>query len=143
MGARSIIRVGMVVGLLLAGCREKEHQRPAPLVYEGKPLDYWMEQLKSPDADTRVTACSALRLMPGKPVAAVPALIEALKDKVPLVRSTAIAALAHVGPQAKDAVPALTALLDDEEWSVRDVAKTALAIIEGNAPPEKPHHRHG
>jgi hypothetical protein len=61
--------------------------------------------------------------------AAVPSLIQALKNRDPDVRKEAALVLARIGPDAFQAVPDLTALLDDENEEVRKAAARALGQI--------------
>jgi HEAT repeat protein len=65
--------------------------------------------------------------------AAVPALIELLRDQYDDIRRNAIEALGRIGPEAKTAVPALRAALQDEEASVRQKAAQALKLITGES----------
>ncbi len=61
--------------------------------------------------------------------AAVPALIEALKDKNEDVRSGAAIALREIGTEAKTAVPKLTEVLKDNNENVRSGAASTLLTI--------------
>jgi hypothetical protein len=61
--------------------------------------------------------------------AAVPSLVQALKNRDPDVRKEAALVLARIGPDAFQAVPDLTALLDDENEEVRKAAARALGQI--------------
>ena len=61
--------------------------------------------------------------------AAVPGLIEALKNKNSEVRKSAAHALQYIGAEAKDAIPALAELLKDQDSSVRSSATYALESI--------------
>ena len=74
----------------------------------------------------RETAADALwRIGP----AAVPALIDSLKDPDGYVRFLAARSLAHLGSDAEAAVPALIVALDDPEELVRRQAARALGQI--------------
>jgi HEAT repeat protein len=61
--------------------------------------------------------------------AAVPALIEALKDRDGYVRRNAAGALGIIGRDAKAAVPALNEALNDKNRDVRESAAWALEEI--------------
>lgn len=61
--------------------------------------------------------------------AAIPALIDALKDPNAEVRDRAAQALARMGPPARQAVPQLIAALQDPDWKVRRSAARALGQI--------------
>ncbi len=84
--------------------------------------------LNDPDPYVRVEAANALKSI--DPVAAMPALINALKDSYGLVRALSAIALARYGPAAKPAVPALIALLNDADPGVRVEAASALKAID-------------
>jgi HEAT repeat protein len=74
----------------------------------------------------RETAADALARI-GPP--ALPALIDALRDRNPDVRNRAAQALARMGPPAKPAVPELIVALHDSDWQVRRSAARALGQI--------------
>ena len=61
--------------------------------------------------------------------AAIPSLIDRLKDEEWQVRKAAAIALTSMGTEAKPAVHSLITALDDEEWHVRKPAAQALAAI--------------
>jgi len=60
---------------------------------------------------------------------AIPAIIEALKDKDWDVRTSAASALGGIGPDARAAVPVLIEALKDEHFYVRSSAAHALGGI--------------
>jgi HEAT repeats len=64
--------------------------------------------------------------------AAVPTLVELLKDPSPFVRRTAARALAGIGRPAQAAVPALNEALQDDDEQTRNLARVALRAIEAN-----------
>ncbi|MBX7168553.1 MAG: HEAT repeat domain-containing protein [Pirellulales bacterium] len=61
--------------------------------------------------------------------AAIPALLEALRDPDPLVRAEAVRALARMGPEAEPALDALIAALQDGDKGVRRAAAGAIGQI--------------
>ena len=61
--------------------------------------------------------------------AAIPALIEAVKDRDAKVRGEAILALLRIGPEAKEAIPTLAEAQKDKDPQVRSYAAKALAKI--------------
>ena len=63
-------------------------------------------------------------------IAAVPELLECLRDAQPRVRASAAIALGFVGPKAKAAVPALAELLTDHAPEVRQAAALSLGEID-------------
>src|SRR5205823_4902352 len=98
---------------------------------EGKSLSEWVKLLKGGDFGERQKAALALGKMGPKAKAAVPALIDALKDKKDRVRRFSAKALGDVGPEAKAAVPALIEALRDDQ--VRAMAGYALKRIDPEA----------
>lgn len=60
---------------------------------------------------------------------AIPALLEALGHKEPLVRAGAAKALGWMGSQAHETIPNLKPLLNDSDSHVREQAAEALALI--------------
>ena len=59
----------------------------------------------------------------------MPALVNALTDKSPVVRGAAIVALGKIGAKAKAAIPALTAIQDAQ---LQPLATNAVKEISGN-----------
>jgi HEAT repeat protein len=104
--------------------------------YQGKPLSTWLKQLRSDRSKERADAAVALDESIGpKGKAAVPSLIEALKDKEVAVTSRAASALGKVGPAARAAAPALIAALKDrhKDFITRANAARALGKIGAEA----------
>ena len=111
--------------------------KPAPSaepVWDGRPLDSWIEDLAGLAPITRSNAAFAITEIAidvtGPAAApAVPALIEALKDPYAAVRYRVAFALGAIGPAASAAIPALTEALDDNNDDVAFIAKKALKKI--------------
>jgi hypothetical protein len=80
--------------------------------------------VKDEDRDVLEAATEALREIKGR--RAVPALIDALKDKVQYVRWVAAEALGEI--KDRRAVPALTQALKDKDEYVRQAAAEALKM---------------
>jgi HEAT repeat protein len=97
-------------------------------VYQGKPLDELINELRQSQMERREAALKILKKEIGpEGRAAVPALIQALNDPNAGMRDLAINCLASVGPAAKEAVPALIALvLKDDNWACRGNGAYAL-----------------
>jgi HEAT repeat protein len=93
-----------------------------------------IENLKSPDAETRIKAARGLADRKADAATVVPALTEALKDEHTDVRRCAAIGLGSFGPDARDAIPALQVAARDREPSVRRAVNTALRNID---PPAK------
>ena len=100
---------------------------------DDRPIPALAEQLKSHDASERLKAARSLcRIAPESPEteAALPVLIELLKDShMPVWYGTAFV-LGNLGPRAKSAVPTLTRLLDDPQ------RRMTAAMTLGNVGPE-------
>jgi HEAT repeat protein len=97
----------------------------------GKSIDYWKEQMKSPDSAFRLRAIHALRERGTEP-AVVQVLAEAVKDEDTFVRRDAARALGNAR-SATEAVSRLEALLNDKEPSVRKAAADSIKKINANA----------
>ncbi len=78
----------------------------------------------------RSEAAEALGKMGKDAQAAIPALIDALRDKDNFVRERAIESLGMMGPAAKEAVPALQQALKDPYKPARKAASKALERIQ-------------
>ena len=68
---------------------------------------------QDPSTEVRAKAASSLALLAAKATAAVPALIDALDDREPIVHHAAMHALAAIGPTAKPALPRLIAMVEN------------------------------
>jgi HEAT repeat protein len=87
------------------------------------------QDLKSPDTDKKVNACTELAKAGPQAASVVPDLIPLLKDKDPLVRSLAAYALGQIGPAASAALPALREAMSDSDPQVPRSAMNALRSI--------------
>src|SRR5262245_27416334 len=115
-----------VILLMAVGCSGRE----GPVQSHGKPVAYWIDELKSAEPKARVAAVKALGHAGKADPAALPAVIEALRDRTASVRAAAALVLIQVGPDAADAVPALTELRQDRDAQVRSYAARALERIQ-------------
>jgi HEAT repeat protein len=108
-----------------------------PAVFAGcnsRKVDYSVSSLRKTlredtDPNMRYYAAQSLGSFGPEAKAAVPDLIEALKDENRTVRMGAGYALAEIGPAAAAAVPALQEAARDPEKEVRDAAEYALKKI--------------
>src|SRR5690349_17701539 len=91
--------------------------------YRGKPAAYWREALKDPGAPPFRKAVGILRQ--DEP-AAVPLLIELLKDENGIVRTEAAEGLVRIKPGADVALRPLMEALHDREAPVAKLAAQAL-----------------
>ncbi len=115
-------------GLLAAGCGKSE----PPLTAGGKPVAYWLDELKKPDPKARRKAVRELGHVGTADPAAIPAVVGAVKDRDAAVRREAVLALLNLGPVAKDAAPALSeAAAKDPDPTVRKDAAKALERVTG------------
>jgi HEAT repeat protein len=132
---RRFIAIVLLVPVL-AGCGREDRypERPPtkatqpdpndPLI-GGRPLSWWVKELKSPDAETRRSA-AAFIASPGEKHAVQP-LIGALKDTDAPVRVAAARSLRILGKEtARDALPALIAALRDPDDKVKIAAAEAV-----------------
>ncbi|MEP7339924.1 MAG: HEAT repeat domain-containing protein [Acidobacteriota bacterium] len=85
--------------------------------------------VKDPHPQVREFAAIAISRMGPDAKAAVPALIDALKDLAIGVRSWSAQALGMIGPEAKAALPALKELSSDDNQELRSIAERALQQI--------------
>src|SRR5437763_11084475 len=112
----------VLLAVLLSGC-DKER----PMLAGGKPVRYWVEALKEPDAKLRKTAVSKLGNVGPADETVLPALLGALADTDAAVRREAILALMKYGPGAREAIPRLSDLRkNDRDAQVRKYAAQAL-----------------
>jgi HEAT repeat protein len=102
------IRLSLLSLLLLIAVRT---QAAEPLVFRGKTLEQWRADLHSAHPEVRRRATMALGLSPSGN-AAVPALLEAMKDTDKEVVTAARDALIQLGPTAPDAAPAIVPFID-------------------------------
>ena len=90
-----------------------------------------MEALRSSDAKLRKQAAFKLGNVGSSDSDALPALVEALKDRAAGVRCEAILALLKCGPEAREVVPQLTELRQhDADGRVRTCAARAVKILQ-------------
>ncbi|MFO0865562.1 MAG: HEAT repeat domain-containing protein [Gemmataceae bacterium] len=101
----------------------------------GSDLEKYITQLRNPQAKTRSAAAQALGNLRSGAKAAVPALIEALRDSDPFVRNAAAFSLGSIHEEPEKAVPALVRLLEDSDPFVRSGAATGLMLFRRDAKP--------
>ncbi len=85
-----------------------------------------------------VLACAPFALHPipaNADEAALPGLVEQLKNPDPIVRMKAAKELGRMGPTARSTIPALKALANDPDEDVRMVAANAIRKIEAGPDP--------
>jgi HEAT repeat protein len=115
----------LLLGLLVcAGCTSEK--TTAELI----------QDLKSGQEGDRISAARLLADRKGDAGQVVPALIEALEDKVPDVRWSAAIGLGYYGDQARDAIPALQARVKDPDARVREGARVAMSRIDPSLAPQ-------
>jgi len=104
-------------------------------------VEEWMDDLRSPDSDIRLTAAAMLGRLRKRSAPAVGMLAVCLRDQSEHVRKMAALALGDIGRSAAPAVSALIDALADPIESVRRRAAIALAEIAGKAPEVIPQLR--
>jgi len=115
--------------LAVAGCGP---QRPTEFTVSGKPLEHWLETIKTGEVPSREKAIAALGNVATADPQVVPALAAALHDSAPSVRGKAALALLKIGPDARAAIDSLTsAAQNDTDPDVRLYASKALAKVQG------------
>ncbi len=122
------LRALLILLLVVAGCGEQ------PITSSGKPVEFWLEQMQSPDARERQKAVRALGHLGPKVTGVMSALIEAVEDRDAKVRAEAVLALLNIGPPAREASQALQKATRDRDERVRRLAAKALERIRGAAP---------
>lgn len=125
---RYVAAPALILCVAASGCARSE-----PMLSGGKPVAYWVEATKAPDAKLRKTAVFKLGNVGPADPAALTAVLAALADRVPAVRCEAILAVLKFGEQAREAEPRLAELArQDPDIRVRSYAAKALAKIRGN-----------
>jgi|SRR5262249_29666632 len=124
---------GVVLAVLLCGCGQQQ-----PTLAGGKPVAYWVEAVKGPDARLRKTAVFKLGNVGPADPAVYPTVVAALQDRDPAVRCAAVVAVLKFGDQAQEAEPTLAEMAKrDHDAKVREYATKALARLPGNRQPER------
>ncbi len=127
------MRGWLIAGLLAAGLTAAGCGQPEPrLTAGGRPVSYWLDELKKPDPKARKKAVRELGHVGPADPAAIPAVTAAVKDKDAAVRREAVLALLNLGPAARDAAAALAeAAKSDPDPTVRRDAAKALDRVRG------------
>jgi HEAT repeat protein len=135
-GRSARILLSFVLSVILGASSAAAGQQ-APST-ETQPLGELTGQLTSSEAQQRIAAAVAIGDLGPGARAAVPALIEALRDPNPTVRFQAAIAVGCIGPEARAAVTALIATLKDGVFFVRGWTAFALGEIGPEAAPAVP-----
>jgi hypothetical protein len=148
---RTLLFPGLAVVLVLcAGCGS--NNRPAPpagVVYQGKHVSEWGDDLKSPDRQTRLEAAKVLVKVGNEGSStndAIPGLQIALKDEDPAVRGWAAVAMMHAShgtpfPIGPLVVPKLKEAAESTDEELRTAASQLLKKMEDT--PAGPRGRPG
>jgi hypothetical protein len=104
--------------------------------YDGKPLKYWIGELKAAAPQTRNAAAYAISGMGAEGKPAVPALVAALTNptEVNTVRYPILVALREIGPDAREAVDQIMPFVDDRNEEISAMARKAIKAITGTDP---------
>ncbi len=108
------------------------------LVYRGKPLSFYISQLKQAPQELRAGVIRSIGSFGEDGEPAVNELSAALSDSDPEARGAAAWALSRVGPKASEAASAVAGLLEDENLQVRESAALALREMGKGAAPGIP-----
>jgi HEAT repeat protein len=115
-----------VLWIAAAGCGTER-----PPTAGGHPASYWVQELEHRDPRIRKKAALKLGNLGVADPAAIPALVDSLKDADAAVRTEAALALLRIGPPAHEAVSALAAAARDSNAAVRHAAQKALERVQG------------
>ncbi len=97
--------VGLATMIVLSPPAESSFT--GPIQHEGRPVRYWIADLRLDGSEAQLEAAQAMsRMGPGNRDA-VPILIDSLEDQHRVVRIYSTRALGQIGPDAHDALPAL------------------------------------
>jgi HEAT repeat protein len=102
-------------------------------VFQGRPVQAWLDDLRAPDLPTCQEALEALGTMGPDNQDAVPELIRALEDENALVRAGAARGLGRIGPAARQALPALQSARENSHGKDLKEMLQARARIEGRS----------
>ncbi len=116
-----------VLLVTIAGCGQPQLETAG-----GKPVSHWVDAIHSPKAKERMLAVKKLANVGAADPAAIPALIEAVKDADPEIRAAAITGLLPLGSAAKAAVPTIELATRDRDAKVRSYAAKALEKLREN-----------
>jgi HEAT repeat protein len=116
----------VTLSVLLTGCG------PGEPMFQGKRFSAWLKDLKNhPSATERMRAAHAIGQMGSEARAAIPDLINALKDDSPLVRWAAAESLGAFGAESKAAVPSLRDIVKKDNYEpARAAAEASLQRID-------------
>lgn len=130
---RLLLAVALLAGVSSVAAAQQTAAAPE---YDGKPLKYWIGELKAAAPQSRNAAAYAISGMGAQAKSAVPALVAALNNptEVNTVRYPIMVALREIGPDAKDAVEALTPFVDDRNEEISAMARKAIKAITGTDP---------
>jgi hypothetical protein len=133
LSRRLLLSAAMLVIIPSVAFAQKKSAEPS---YDGKPLKYWIGELKALAPQSRNAAAYAISGMGAQGKPAVPALVAALKnpDEVNTVRFPILVALREIGPEAKEAVEAITPFVDDRNEEISAMARKAIKAITGTDP---------
>jgi HEAT repeat protein len=102
------------------------HPPVAGIAYRGKPLSYFVAQLKQSPQASRADVLRSIAAFGEDAAPAVKELVAALSDANAEVRGAAAWSIAQVGPRASEAGTPLAHLLKDGDVHIRECAALAL-----------------
>jgi hypothetical protein len=108
---------------------------PGAIVYRGRTLAFYRDQLKNTPEAGRADALRAIGSFGKEAAPAAEDAASALTDVDPVVRAAAAWALSQIGPGAASSVPKLGTALSDSNPRVRALAAVALREMGAKAAP--------
>jgi HEAT repeat protein len=137
------LRLVLIVFLfILLGTRAPQAHADAPPadspMIAGKPLNYWIDQLKADNALDREESLEVLAQAGPTAKAALPAVRELLKDQPLTVRFRAALVMWKVGGEAAQAVPVMADMLSEPNRGLRLRAAQTLVQFGPAAEPAAP-----
>jgi HEAT repeat protein len=121
--------LALVMGVVSPYLATQEEQPARPV--QGKPLEYWVQELKNASPLLREEAVLVLGQAGPAAKAAAPALAALLKDEYPSVRVRAALALGKIGAAPPDALPVLLGAWKDGSRALRlEILSTLGAFAE-------------
>ena len=118
----------LAAAIVLTGCGDN---RTSLTLAGGKPVEFWLQALHSPDAKLRQKAVFKLGNVGSTEATPVAVLVNVLKDPDAGVRREAIVALLKREDDVQDAIPALVlAQSRDPDAKVRSIAGKAVSSLQ-------------
>ena len=112
------------IAVVSIGCNWKEEA-----VYQGKPLSEWMKLLEDTNPITRLAAIHAVGKMGPDARAAIPVLVETIRQTRNHDRRILVACNNALLEMGQEIVPYIIPLLKDDDWEMRRGAAGTLGML--------------